>query len=544
MSTSHQQQQHTEKQHTTDNKATPPSSMPHQTAGSSSTTRTTQHEEHQPQQHGTEGQTQSQGTVSATLHQAQEQLSQATGHIREMLPETIRQMEPPSQSTTTNLLLVALLGGILAVLIHNFAGDMFSRANHWVLKKALGREVSSMTSMLPNMPSWDTSGDYNLSFIGTGLGHTGLGQHFLEKIGLGPTYHMGEVMGKGEHDKWYKIATTKDKSERQRLLREVLRSYRGAVDFPASLYWKDLMEMYPNASFLFGSAKEAGQSAKDTAQDWARSAARTLGVPYEYYASSNNVMHRGPLLGPGLWLFFHVNPVGMLMAQHFNASYGHLFRRDPQEFAKVYNDWLEEVRKAIPADKIMEYDPRQGWEPLSKFLGLEKPKHEMPMPTVNEREDTTWFAYVLSALGWITMALPLALAGWGFSRFAKRSSIGGGGGGAPGMPSLPNIRNVRNMVNFPWRRNAQNRGNQQHQRHQQQQTTTTQQQQPQQQASSTGGHQTHLGSTSYQPGSSAGTTTAGAAGLHSVGGGYQGSATGQGTLHQSGTRYGAEVTAQ
>ena len=45
----------------------------------------------------------------------------------------------------------------------------------------------------------------------------------------------------------------------------------------------------------------------------------------------------------------------------------------------------EEVKATIPADKLLVFEVKQGWEPLCKFLGCPIPK-DTPFPHVNDTE--------------------------------------------------------------------------------------------------------------------------------------------------------------
>jgi hypothetical protein len=42
----------------------------------------------------------------------------------------------------------------------------------------------------------------------------------------------------------------------------------------------------------------------------------------------------------------------------------------------------EAVKDAVPADRLLVWDAREGWEPLCQFLGVDVPP--MPLPHVND----------------------------------------------------------------------------------------------------------------------------------------------------------------
>ncbi len=48
-----------------------------------------------------------------------------------------------------------------------------------------------------------------------------------------------------------------------------------------------------------------------------------------------------------------------------------------------YQQHIEEVKSAVPADRLLIFSVDQGWEPLCKFLGVPAPKDAFP--NVNDR---------------------------------------------------------------------------------------------------------------------------------------------------------------
>ncbi|KAK8090596.1 hypothetical protein PG994_000101 [Apiospora phragmitis] len=50
-----------------------------------------------------------------------------------------------------------------------------------------------------------------------------------------------------------------------------------------------------------------------------------------------------------------------------------------------YRRHYAEIRAAVPEERLLDYDLKQGWGPLCEFLG--KPVPQMPFPQVNKRED-------------------------------------------------------------------------------------------------------------------------------------------------------------
>ena len=47
-----------------------------------------------------------------------------------------------------------------------------------------------------------------------------------------------------------------------------------------------------------------------------------------------------------------------------------------------FNEWKEQVIAEIPADKLLVFEVKEGWNPLCKFLGVPVP--DTPFPNVND----------------------------------------------------------------------------------------------------------------------------------------------------------------
>ena len=51
---------------------------------------------------------------------------------------------------------------------------------------------------------------------------------------------------------------------------------------------------------------------------------------------------------------------------------------------KFYQEHVEEVKSHVPADKLLVFEVKQGWQPLCDFLNVPVP--ENPFPRVNDTE--------------------------------------------------------------------------------------------------------------------------------------------------------------
>ncbi len=57
----------------------------------------------------------------------------------------------------------------------------------------------------------------------------------------------------------------------------------------------------------------------------------------------------------------------------------------PETGRQYYREHCDLVRRSVPKERLLEYNVKQGWEPLCKFLGKEIP--DEPFPHVNEKAE-------------------------------------------------------------------------------------------------------------------------------------------------------------
>lgn len=187
-----------------------------------------------------------------------------------------------------------------------------------------------------------------LQVIGAALPRTGtLSLKFaLEMLGVGPCYHMTEFIMHPEHRwKW-----TFGKL-RPALLDPLWDTYSATVDSPGCTMWRQLARRFPQAKVIL--------TRRDPAT-WAESVMQTVGRK-----DHMKMMLRSPL-APGM---LAQNPFGK--QRDWAAMVGHFER------------YGAEVRATIAPERLLEFEAKDGWEPLCAFLDLPVP--DMPYPRVNDR---------------------------------------------------------------------------------------------------------------------------------------------------------------
>lgn len=196
-----------------------------------------------------------------------------------------------------------------------------------------------------------------MNVIGTGVGRTGTYslKLALNRLGVGPCHHMEEVLHNMpvQVPLWVKaIADQPDWST-------IYAGYESAVDWPTACFFRELAEEYPAAKFVL---------TRRDAQRWADSFGATI---YKLLAER----HQAPE-DVRDWLE---------MAHDVIVKTGFPMGLDRDGLTAAFEAHNNAVIEAIPADRLLIFEVKQGWEPLCAFLGVPVPDEDFPR--TNHREE-------------------------------------------------------------------------------------------------------------------------------------------------------------
>lgn len=196
-----------------------------------------------------------------------------------------------------------------------------------------------------------------LQVIGAGVGRTGTYslKLALERLGYGPTHHMEEVIKDVPRHapRWEKAAQGEADWD------ALYAGYNSAVDWPTASFWRELSEAYPDALFVISNR---------SAESWYESFSETI------HKLMQGADHAPPPMQPF-----------MQMGKAVLGKAGFHGPTEKQELIDAYNAHVNAVKATLPADRLLVFDYRDGWEPLCGFLGCAVP--EEPFPRSNNRED-------------------------------------------------------------------------------------------------------------------------------------------------------------
>jgi len=192
-----------------------------------------------------------------------------------------------------------------------------------------------------------------LAIVGAGLGRTGTHslKLALEQLLGAPCYHMLEVFSRPDDIEVWQRAAEGETVDWDALFTD----YRAAVDWPAAAFWRELADAYPDAPVLLSTRDTAG---------WWKSASNTI------FQIEARPIPDDPVFGAQLRM------IKTLLAKRFTPDVSN------EAAAKAaYEQHNADVRATIPADRLVEWRPGDGWAPLCAALGVPEPSE--PYPHVN-----------------------------------------------------------------------------------------------------------------------------------------------------------------
>ena len=194
-----------------------------------------------------------------------------------------------------------------------------------------------------------------LKVVGAGVGRTGTAslKMALEQLLDGRCHHMFEIIGDpSQAQGWTDAIDGRDVD-----WQELLSGYVAQVDWPGASFWSEISAANPDALVVL--------STRDP-DLWYRSASNTI----------FNVFEKPP---PGLEQWF-----GSTLPKMFSERFSDDLT-NPTAMIDAFERHNAQVRAGIPAHRLLEWTPSDGWEPICERLGVPVPTEAFPVTnTTNE----------------------------------------------------------------------------------------------------------------------------------------------------------------
>jgi hypothetical protein len=190
-----------------------------------------------------------------------------------------------------------------------------------------------------------------LRVVGAGLGRTGTNslKIALERLLGGRCYHMLELIERPGDTLYWERAAAGELAGWEWLRRD----YVATVDFPAAMFWRELLVDSPQAVVLL--------STRESAQVWWDSFRRTIlqSMGDEVPADRPDWARRRAM---NLSVLARLTPAWRRKADVIDA----------------YERHNEEVRRTVPPDRLIDWLPGDGWGPICALLGVAVPADPFP----------------------------------------------------------------------------------------------------------------------------------------------------------------------
>ncbi len=215
-----------------------------------------------------------------------------------------------------------------------------------------------------------------LQVIGAGLGRTGTLslRAALERLGLAPCEHMTNAFAHPERFSLWLEAARRKRAGEPIDWRPLFAGYRATLDWPGAWFWRELVAAHPQAKVIL--------TVRD-ADRWYDSARATI---YTAVAERTATPAARALYGLIGWL----NPRagrGFRTVQEtvWDGTFGGHFL-DREAALRIFHEHNRDVQAAVPPERLLVFDVKEGWEPLCRFLDVPVPEGE-PFPHVNDASD-------------------------------------------------------------------------------------------------------------------------------------------------------------
>lgn len=276
---------------------------------------------------------------------------------------------------------------------------------HWKLLRAVDRTGFLKISGTEN--DIDHNNCKGTFIIGAGFGRTGTSslQIALNKLGW-RSFHMREALkskrkmrmlikaaeiklqlketmkcsdsdnyktvSKDIDNNWSEYVLNRDDFDWNQIFETDKDRFNATLDFPTCAFYQELMRYYaPNYKVIL--------TVRDNENVWFHSIKQSIAI--------------GEKMVRDRWVLRYLfSPAYKMQCKClgdiiFGGKYDsqNIWWDNEENVKRTYNEWIENVKKNVPKDKLLIFNVKQGWVPLCDFLGIKEIPNE-PFPRSNESQ--------------------------------------------------------------------------------------------------------------------------------------------------------------
>jgi Sulfotransferase domain len=207
-----------------------------------------------------------------------------------------------------------------------------------------------------------------MKVIGAGLPRTATTTQMfaLEALGQGPCYHMRDLLADLETGLPLWEAVAEGTPDWQQIFGDA----KSTVDWPSARFYPQLMEHYPEAKVLLSVRSP---------EEWVNSMRPTVWGIFHGDSVIHHMSEARAALDP-LWRRYTNLMASLTWGVDDGVLAGETYT--DEGLGVVMERWNEEVVRTVPADRLLVWNPAEGWEPLCEFLEVEAPSE--PLPRLND----------------------------------------------------------------------------------------------------------------------------------------------------------------
>jgi hypothetical protein len=201
-----------------------------------------------------------------------------------------------------------------------------------------------------------------MKVIGAGLPRTATTTQMfaLEHLGFGPCYHMRDLLLDLEAGLPLWEAAVEGSPDWEAIFGES----NSTLDWPSAYFYRELMDYYPDAKILL--SVRGGE-------EWSRSMEKTIWGMWHGDSVIHHMTEARCVVDP-LWSRY----IALMSRLNFDEGGAFAGADDMAKLIASMDRWDEQVKAEVPAERLLVWNPAEGFAPLCGFLEVDVPAEELP----------------------------------------------------------------------------------------------------------------------------------------------------------------------